>query len=241
MGIVYKARHRKLDRIVALKMLRPGAADSPADLVRFRDEAIAAARLTHPHVVPVFEVGEHEGRPFFTMQYVAGTTLAARLTDGPLAARDIATLMLPVCEAVQAAHERGILHRDLKPANILIDSGGRPLVTDFGLAKRIEAGSSLTQTGAILGTPTHMAPEQAAGSRGRVGPTSDVYSLGVVLYQLLTGRPPFQAATAMETVLMVLEQEPLPPRVVNPKADAALEMIERNMGGVIAPAADCLD
>jgi serine/threonine-protein kinase len=128
---------------------------------------------------------------------------------------------VPICEAVHAAHLQGVLHRDLKPSNILIDQDGRPLVTDFGLAKRIEEDSSLTHTGAILGTPTYMAPEQAAGSRGRIGPTSDVYSLGAILYQMLTGRPPLQGATAMETVLLVLEQEPLPPRLLNPRADAA--------------------
>ena len=224
MGVVYQARHRVLDRIVALKMVRAGSATAD-DLFRFRQEAISAARLNHPHVVPVYEVGEHEGRPFFTMQFVAGTTLAARLTDGPLPAREIAALLVPICDAVHAAHEQDILHRDLKPSNILLDLEGRPWVTDFGLAKQVEADSTLTQTGAILGTPTYMAPEQAAGSRGRIGPQSDVYSLGAILYQMLTGRPPLQGASPMETVLLVLEQEPLPPRLVNPRADALLEMI----------------
>lgn len=225
MGVVYKARHRRLDRIVALKMLRAGAATSQAELVRFRQEAVSAARLDHPNVVPVYEVGEHDGRPYFTMQYVAGKTLAQRLADGPMPPREAASLLLPICEAVQAAHSRGILHRDLKPSNILIDADGRPLVSDFGLAKRVEDDSSLTHTGAILGTPTHMAPEQAAGSRGQIGPRSDVYSLGVILYQMLTGRPPLQGATPMETVLLVLEQDPLPPRLLNPRADGLLEMI----------------
>lgn len=225
MGVVYRARHRGLKRTVALKMVRPGGRTTPDELVRFREEAISAARLNHPHVVPVYEVGEHEGRPYFTMQYVAGTTLAEKLADGPLPAREIAQLMIPICEAVHAGHLQGILHRDLKPSNILIDETGRPLVTDFGLAKRVEADSSLTQTGAIIGTPTHMAPEQAAGSRGHMAPTSDVYSLGVILYQMLTGRPPLQGASPMETVLMVLEQEPPPPRLVQPLADPLLEMI----------------
>jgi len=225
MGVVYKARHRKLDRIVALKMIRRGATAPAAEFARFEQEALAAARLDHPHVVPVYEVGECEGRPFFTMQYVAGTTLSERLAEGPLPPREIAALLAPICDAVHAAHQQGILHRDLKPSNILIDRDGRPLVTDFGLAKRVEDDSSLTHTGAILGTPTHMSPEQAAGSRGRIGPRSDVYSLGVILYQMLTGRPPLQGATPMETVLMVLEQEPLPPRLLNPRADASLEMI----------------
>jgi len=225
MGVVYKARHRKLDRVVALKMIRRGATAPAVEFARFQQEAVAAARLDHPHVVPVYEVGEEGGRPYFTMQYVAGTTLSERLSEGPLPPREIAALLAPICDAVHAAHLQGILHRDLKPSNILIDRDGRPLVTDFGLAKRVEDDSSLTHTGAILGTPTHMSPEQAAGSRGRIGPRSDVYSLGVILYQMLTGRPPLQGATPMETVLLVLEQEPLPPRLLNPRADSSLEMI----------------
>lgn len=225
MGVVYKAKHRTLDRVVALKMIRQGMSAAASDLVRFRQEAQAAARLDNPHVVRVFEVGEFNGQPYFTMQFVDGQTLSQRLADGPLPPREAAALLLPVVEAVQAAHEQGVLHRDLKPSNILIDQQGRALVTDFGLAKRVEGDNSLTNTGAILGTPTYMSPEQAAGSRGRVGPASDVYSLGAILYQTLTGRPPFQGSTPMETVLMVLEQEPLPPRLVNSKADPMLEMI----------------
>ncbi|HEX4132373.1 MAG TPA: serine/threonine-protein kinase [Pirellulales bacterium] len=225
MGVVYRARHRGLEREVALKRVRFGSAAPADELSRFRHEALAAARLSHPHVVPVYEVGEYDGQPYFTMQYIAGTTLARRLADGPLPPREVAELLLPVCEAIHAAHCQGVLHRDLKPSNILIDESGRPLVADFGLAKRVEQDSTLTHSGAVLGTPTYMAPEQAAGSRGQVGPASDVYSLGTILYQMLTGRPPFQGATAMETVLMVLEQEPLPPRLLNPHADRALEMI----------------
>lgn len=225
MGVVYKARQRGLDRIVALKTLRVGLTDGTAEFARFRQEAASAAQLDHPHVVPVYEVGECNGVPYFTMQYVAGRTLAQRLADGPLPPREAAALLVPICDAVHAAHERGVLHRDLKPSNILIDETGRPLVGDFGLAKRVEADGTLTHTGAILGTPTYMAPEQAAGSRGRVGPKSDVYSLGAILYQMLTGRPPLQGATPMETVLMVLEQEPLPPRLLNSRADAKLELI----------------
>ena len=225
MGVVYKARHRGLDRIVALKVLRHGDSAHAVELVRFRQEAQSAARLDHPNVVPVYEVGERDGQPFFTMQYVPGETLADRLADGPLPAREAARLLLPVCDAIHVAHQQGVLHRDLKPSNILIDAAGRPMVTDFGLAKRVEEGNSLTHTGAILGTPTHMAPEQAAGSRGQVGPTTDVYSLGTILYQMLTGRPPFQGSSPMETVLMVLEQDPLPPRLINPRANRALEII----------------
>jgi serine/threonine-protein kinase len=225
MGVVYKARHRSLDRVVALKVMRHGNSAQAAELLRFRQEALSAARLEHPHVVPVYEVGSNDDQPYFTMQYVPGETLADRLREGPLPPREAAQLLLPVCEAIQAAHSHGLLHRDLKPSNILIDASGRPMVTDFGLAKRVDDDSSLTHSGAILGTPTHMAPEQAAGSRGQIGPTTDVYSLGTILYQMLTGRPPFQGSSPMETVLMVLEQEPLPPRLLNPRANRALEMI----------------
>jgi serine/threonine-protein kinase len=227
MGVVYQARQVSLDRMVALKMILRGTTASPADLARFRAEAEAVARLDHPGIVPVYEVGELDGQPYFSMKFVAGTTLARRLTDGPLAPREAAALLAPVCRAIHFAHTQGVLHRDLKPSNILIDLDGRPHVTDFGLAKRIsEPGASgLTNTGAILGTPSYMAPEQAAGTRGEIGPASDVYSLGTILYAMLTGRPPFQAASPVDTVLLVLEQEPLPPRLINATADRDLEMI----------------
>lgn len=249
MGVVYRARQVSLGRIVALKMVSQGELASPADLARFRAEAAAAGNLDHPHIVPVYEVGERDGRPYFSMKYIGGTTLARRLADGPLPARETARLMLPVCRAVAHAHEHGIVHRDLKPSNILIDEQGQPHVSDFGLAKRFvplsiaaparrgETASApenatrdfdvvhLTRTGAILGTPSYMSPEQAAGSRGTVGPASDVYSLGAILYQCLTGRPPFQAASPLDVVMMVLEQEPVLPQVLNPKADLDLQMI----------------
>jgi serine/threonine-protein kinase len=225
MGVVYKAQQVSLGRTVALKMILRGAMPTPADLARFRSEAESAARLDHPAIVPIYEVGQHEGQPFFTMKYVAGTTLARRLADGPMNPREAAELLAPICRAIHFAHERGVLHRDLKPSNILIDEEGRPHVSDFGLAKRVETDSGLTLSGAVLGTPSYMAPEQAAGKRGKVGRESDVYSLGTILYAMLTGRPPFQAATPVETVMMVVEQEPLPPRLVNPRADRELEMI----------------
>jgi tRNA A-37 threonylcarbamoyl transferase component Bud32 len=225
MGVVYKARQSSLGRIVALKMILRGELASPADLARFRTEAQSAGRLNHPNIVPVYEVGEHAGQPYFTMQYIVGTTLAKRLADGPLPPRESAGMLAPVSLAIHFAHQHGVLHRDLKPSNILLDKEGRPHVSDFGLAKRVEGDSQLTLSGAILGTPAYMAPEQAAGTRGKLGPASDVYSLGTILYQMLTGRPPFQAASPVDTVLLVLEQEPLPPRLLNARADRELEMI----------------
>ncbi|HTU25124.1 MAG TPA: serine/threonine-protein kinase, partial [Pirellulales bacterium] len=224
MGVVYRARQISLDRVVALKMILAGRTAGSADLARFRAEAESAAGLDHPGIVPVYEVGSEGGQPYFTMKYVAGTTLAERLAAGPMPAREAAALLAPVCRAVAFAHGRGVLHRDLKPANILIDVDGRPHVSDFGLAKRIETNANLTRSGAILGTPSYMAPEQAGG-RGVLGPASDVYSLGTILYQMLTGRPPFQAASPVDTILLLLEQEPLPPRLINPRADRELEMI----------------
>jgi serine/threonine-protein kinase len=225
MGVVYRARELSLGRIVALKRLPEGAAPSAPDVARFRAEATAAAQLDHPHIVPLFAVDSHDGQPYFLMKYIEGTTLAKRLAAGPLDPRESAALLAPICRAVQYAHEHGVLHRDLKPANILIDAADHPFVTDFGLAKRVDVPSSLTHTGAILGTPSFMPPEQAAGTRGVIGPASDVYSLGAILYQMLTGRPPFQAASALDTLLLVLEQDPVPPRVLNPKVDPDLEMI----------------
>ncbi|MEX1232341.1 MAG: serine/threonine-protein kinase [Planctomycetaceae bacterium] len=235
MGVVYKARQASLGRIVALKMILQGDLASTVDRARFRGEAEAAAKLQHPHIVPVYEVGEQDGQPFFSMKFIEGTTLAKRLIDGPLPPREAASLLLPIAKAIAEAHDRGLLHRDLKPSNILIDDEGRPYVTDFGLAKRWSldaetgidhhAAASLTQSGAILGTPGYMAPEQAAGKRGKVSPLTDVYSLGALLYAMLTGRAPFQAASPVDTVLMVLEQDPPLPHVLNPKADRDLEMI----------------
>jgi serine/threonine-protein kinase len=225
MGVVYKARQISLDRTVAVKMILRGQLASREEEQRFRAEAEAAAKLNHPHVTPVYEVNEHERRLFFSMKYVAGDTLADLLAEGPLPPRVAAELLEKVARAIHYAHEEGVLHRDLKPSNILIDYDGEPHVTDFGLAKRIVGADTLTKTGAVLGTPAYMAPEQASGDRGRVGPASDGYSLGCILYHMLTGRPPFQAATTFDTLLMVLEQDPPLPHVVQPTADRDLEMI----------------
>jgi serine/threonine protein kinase len=234
MGVVFKTKQISLNRIVALKMILRGELASAGDVARFRAEAEAAARLNHPHIVPVYEVGKHNGQPYFSMKYVEGTTLAKRLADGPLPSQEAAEMLIPVCRAIAESHRHGLLHRDLKPANILIDSEGRPYVSDFGLAKRIRTDSStgkdaslagLTQSGAILGTPGYMAPEQAAGRHGKVSVATDIYSLGALLYAMLTGRAPFQAASPVDTVLMVLEQDPLLPRLLNRNADPDLEMI----------------
>jgi serine/threonine-protein kinase len=225
MGVVYRAWQASLGREVALKMILRGQLASQSDRDRFEAEAQAAARLDHPGIVPVYEVGEVNGRPYFSMKHVGGRTLAQRLAEGPLPSRDAARILAAVARAIHFAHMRGVLHRDLKPSNILLDEQGEPHVTDFGLAKQMTDGATVTKTGAVLGTPAYMAPEQAAGVRGQVGPRSDVYSLGVILYHMLTGRPPFQAASPAEMVMLVLEQDPVPPRMLNPKADRDLEMI----------------
>ncbi|MFI4876988.1 MAG: serine/threonine-protein kinase [Blastopirellula sp. JB062] len=225
MGIVYRARQKSLDRIVAVKMVLRDRLASREDQARFRSEAEAAARIEHPAIVPIYEVGELDRRCYFTMKYVEGETLSERIARGPLPPREAAKLLQQISDAVHCAHQQGVLHRDLKPSNILLDQSGRPLVTDFGLAKKTVDGVDLTRTGAILGTPTYMAPEQAAGNRGRIGPVSDVYSLGTILYAMLTGRPPFQGDSPVDVVLKVLEQDPPLPRELNAQVDRDLEMI----------------
>lgn len=225
MGIVYRARQRSLQRDVAVKLILRGTLASADDLARFQAEAEAAGRLQHPHIVPIYEVANHRGQCYFSMQLVEGATLAGKLAHGPLPAAEAARLIATVARAIHYAHTQGVVHRDLKPANILIDAAGEPHVTDFGLAKQLDAGLSLTRSGAVLGTPTYMAPELAAGDRGSIGPACDVYSLGTILYTLLTGRPPFQGPSPVDTVMMVLQQDPLPPRLLNRKLDRDLEMI----------------
>ena len=225
MGVVYRARQKKLNRIVALKMILAGHLASQAEVKRFYTEAEAAATLDHANIVPIYEVGEEDGQHFFSMGLVEGESLAHRIRNGPLEPRLAAELSLTISEAMVAAHEVGVIHRDLKPANILLDQDGSPKVTDFGLAKRQDVDSDLTATGQMLGTPSYMPPEQAAGKVDEVGPRSDVYSLGAILYCLLTGRPPFQAATAIETLGQVQNREPLAPRQLNPAVDVELETI----------------
>jgi serine/threonine-protein kinase len=224
MGVVYRAKQARLDRLVALKTIRSGALASAAERERFRLEAEAAAHLDHPNIVTVFEVGEHADQVYFTMRLVEGESLAVRTrtVDDP---REAARLVAIVARAVHHAHQRGVLHRDLKPANVLLDADGQPHVTDFGLAKRLEADGGATQSGTIVGTPSYMAPEQAAGTRGRLTAAADVYSLGAILYELVTGRPPFKAGTAVETVMQVLEREPTPPGRLHPGLPKALELI----------------
>jgi serine/threonine-protein kinase len=225
MGVVYKAWHRRLNRPVALKMLLAGAYAQPQELERFLREAEAIAGLRHPNIVQVHDVGDVAGRPYFTMEYVEGGSLAEKIAGTPQPAREAAALVAAVAEAIQAAHHSGLVHRDVKPSNILLNAEGTPKVTDFGLARRLEGADGLTLSGAPLGTPSYMAPEQARGQKGAIGPATDVYALGAVLYELLTGRPPFRAETASATLHQVLEEEPVPPARLNPQASRDLETI----------------
>ncbi len=225
MGVVYKARHLRLKRIVAVKMLLAGPHATPQELSRFRLEAEAVAGLSHPNVVQVHDVGELEGRPFFTMEHVEGGSLAQRLGGRPLPASEAAALVATLASAVRAAHASGIVHRDLKPANVLLTASGTPKVTDFGLARRLRAASTLTASGARLGTPSYMAPEQVRGSSDAIGPAADVWALGAILYETLTGRPPFLGGSPLATQMQVLSEEPLPPSRRNAAVPRDLETI----------------
>jgi WD40 repeat protein len=212
MGVVYKARQIKAGRLVALKMIRSGIYATSDDLDRFRTEAEAIARLAHPNVVQVFEVGEHQGLPFFSMELCTGGSLSEKLAGNPMAASGAAQLIEQVARGVQAAHNAGVVHRDLKPANVLLAADGTPKVTDFGLAKLLGSDSGITGSGAIMGTPSYMAPEQASGEMKNVGPLLDVYALGALLYECLTGRPPFKGANVADTLVQVKACEPVPVR-----------------------------
>jgi len=225
MGVVFQARQLSLNRLVALKMILTGQLADDADVRRFYIEAEAAANLDHPGIVPIFEVGQHEGQHYFSMGFIEGQSLSQRLAAGPLPSREAAELIRRVADAIEYAHQRGVVHRDLKPANILLDPNGNPRVTDFGLAKKVKGDSGLTGSGQIMGTPSYMPPEQAGGKRGEVGPAADVYALGATLYALVTGRPPFQAASVMDTVLQVISDEPVPPRRLDASVPLDLETI----------------
>ena len=225
MGVVFKARQISLDRIVAVKMILAGQFAGPREAQRFRMEAQIAAQLQHPNIVAIYDIGTEQGRLFFSMEFVEGIDLAKLAQGSALEPRQAAAYVKIIAEAVHYAHQKGVLHRDLKPSNVLIDNSGRPRVTDFGLAKKTEQGANLTLTSQVLGTPSFMPPEQAAGRRDLTGPCNDVYSLGALMYFLLTGRPPFSGTTIEETLLAVQRHEPKSPRVLDSNIPRDLETI----------------
>lgn len=225
MGIVYKACHLKLNRPVALKMMLYGAYATPLEVARFQREAEAAARLQHPNIVQVYDVGGYDGRLYFTMEFVVGGTLAEELAGVPQAPRKAAELLATLSDAVSVAHEERIIHRDLKPSNILLTASGTPKISDFGLARQLEGGTGLTLTGTPMGTPCYMSPEQARGDSHALGPSVDIYALGALLYELLTGRPPFRAESSSATLRQVILQEPVPPKRLNSNVPRDLETI----------------
>ena len=225
MGVVYKARHRSLNRPVALKMLIAGAYAGPPERARFQREAEAVASLRHANIVAVYDVGDHEGCPYFTMELLEGGSLAQALAGTPQPARQVTALLITLAEAVQVAHRAGIVHRDLKPANILLTAEGTPKVADFGLARHFEGEAALTLSGTRMGTPSYMAPEQVVGKAGMIGPATDIYALGALLYEMLTGRPPFRGETAAETERQVIHEDPVSPSRLNTKVPRDLETI----------------
>jgi tetratricopeptide (TPR) repeat protein/tRNA A-37 threonylcarbamoyl transferase component Bud32 len=247
MGIVYKARQPRLDRFVALKMILRGANAAIEDLARFEAEAQAVAAIEHPNIVRIFEIGEHNGLPYFSLEYLAGGSLARKIVGKPQPVAEAARITEVLARAMHVAHEHGVIHRDLKPANVLIAADGTLKISDFGLAKRLESDSGRTKSGSILGTPSYMAPEQAKGDTKLVGPAADQYALGAILYELLTGRPPFQGTTVLDTLDQVRNNEPVPPSQLQPKVPRDAETIclkclekepERRYAGVAALAED---
>jgi serine/threonine protein kinase len=235
MGVVYQARHTKLNRIVALKMILAGTHASASEMQRFLKEAESVAAMQHVNIVQIFETGQHHGLPYFTLEFVDGGTLASKARERSLLPKEAGQLVEHLARGMAYAHGKGIVHRDLKPENVLLVADGTPKIADFGLAKRLEAstaenggigspGDELTHSGAVMGTPSYMAPEQAAGQK-EVGPLADVYALGAILYRLLTGRPPFTGATSLDTMYQLLHQEPVPPRLLQPKVPLDLETI----------------
>jgi len=224
-GVVFRARQKSLNRIVALKLIGLGQWATEANLKRFRLEAEAAARLEHPGIVPIHEVGERDGSCYFSMKFVEGGQLDEVIRRTPMSIRQAAELIANVARTVHYTHEHGILHRDIKPGNILLDAKGEPHLTDFGLARLVESESTVTRTMEVLGTPSYMAPEQAVGNNAAVSSVTDVYGLGAVLYQLLTGQAPFAGGTTYETIKLLLDTEPRQPRLLNPKIDHDLSTI----------------
>ncbi len=213
--MVYLARQTGLNRLVAVKMIRGGQQARPEHFARFRLEAEAVAQLRHPHIIQIYEIGSVDNLPFVSLELLQGGSLADRLDGTPQPGRQAAELMITLAGAIQDAHDAGIVHRDLKPSNVLFTAEGLPKITDFGLAKRMESDSRQTETGQIMGSPSYMAPEQARGHTRDVGPAADVYALGAILYELLTGRPPFKGETPIETVRQVVDDEVvLPSRLV---------------------------
>ena len=225
MGVVYKARHIRLDRLVALKMILAGAHASDDQIARFHIEARAVARIQHPGIVQIHEDGDLDGLPYFSLEFVPGGSLSQFINGRPQAPRVAATMVMALCRAMAEAHARGIIHRDLKPANVLLTPDHQPKITDFGLAKQMEGDSQQTRSGAIMGTPSYMAPEQAWGQTREIGPLSDQYALGAILYEMIVGRPPFQGATPLETLELVRNQEPVPPTRLQPRTPTDLETI----------------
>jgi tRNA A-37 threonylcarbamoyl transferase component Bud32 len=225
MGVVYKARQRQVNRLVALKMILTSQHAGHEARMRFRIEAEAVARLQHPSIVQLYEVGEHDGHPFFSLEFCEGGTLARHLKDEPISAERAARMVETLARAIHYAHERGVVHRDLKPANVLLDGAGNPKIADFGLAKRLDDDQGHTRTGEIMGTPEYMAPEQAAGRIREIGPCTDIYALGAILYDMLTGRPPFQAPSVLEALELIRSHEPVPPSRLRLKLSRDLETI----------------